>query len=110
MMNRVQKQQDNSHAWIEAFTRLGAEGVTALDHLEQITTRDVRFRDPFNDIVGTPSLRALLEHTRRQVQEVRLEVLDTADSGERLYLKWEMSGRLPVGTTPGVLGPVGPVL
>ncbi len=51
-MNRVRKQQDNCQAWIEVFTRLGAEGVPALDHLEQITTPDVRFRDPFNDIAG----------------------------------------------------------
>lgn len=68
----------------------------ALDHLKQITTGDVRFRDPFNDIVGRPSLRALREYTRRQVQELRFEVLDTTDSGRRVYLKWEMTGKLPV--------------
>ncbi len=107
-MNRVRKQKENCHAWIEVFTRLGKEGVPALDHLEQITTPDVSFRNPFNletastavsrfnDIVGRRALRALLEHTRRLVQHLRFEVIDTAVSGQRVYLKWHMIGNLRV--------------
>ena len=68
----------------------------SLEYLERITTPDVRFRDPFNDIVGRTALRALLEHTRRQVKDVRFELLDKAISGQRMYLKWGMSGTVRV--------------
>ena len=54
----------------------------------------MRFRDPFNDLVGLPAVRKLLEHTRRQVRDVRFRVLDKAEAGERVYLKWEMTGNV----------------
>ena len=63
-----------------------------MERLEQITSDDVRFVDPFNDLVGRPALQRLLEHTRSQVANVRFEVFDIAQSGDHTYLKWQMKG------------------
>lgn len=95
-MNSSSQQLTNCHAWIEVFTRLDTDDVPSSEHLEKITVPDVRFREPFNDIVGRPALGALVAHTCRQVKDVRLQVLDRAFSGKCVYLKWQMSGRLTV--------------
>jgi len=89
-------QQKNLQAWIEMFERLGTDGVPSLERLEQLVSSDVRFRDPFNDLVGPSALQALLEHTRRQVPDVRFQVMDKVAQGQRAYLKWEMTGTLRV--------------
>ena len=89
-----EKQRDNANAWIEMFTQLGTNGVPSLDQLEQIAASDVRFRDPFNDVTGRPAIQKLLEHTLSQIPDVRFEILDTACSGQRTYLKWRMTGTI----------------
>lgn len=87
-------QQNNRDAWIEVFTLLGSQGVPSLQHLERILAPGVRFRDPFNDLVGIPALRAVLEHTVQHLRDVQFTVVDSSASGRREYLKWEMSGTL----------------
>jgi steroid delta-isomerase len=91
-MKRTQEQ--NCHDWIELFVRLGADGAPSLERLAQITRADVRFRDPFHDLSGQEALRALLQHTARQVREVKFDLLDSAVSGQHVYLKWRMSGKV----------------
>ena len=80
-MNQQDARQNSCNAWIEIFSRLGKDGVPSLERLEQITSDDVRFVDPFNDLVGRPALQRLLEHTRSHIANVRFEVFDIAQSG-----------------------------
>jgi steroid delta-isomerase len=82
--------------WTSVFTRLGTDGVPSPARLEQLTTEDVHFRDPFNDLRGREALRALLMHTLKQVRDPRFVVKDTAISGHTAYVKWEMTGRIAV--------------
>jgi steroid Delta-isomerase len=83
-------------AWIALFTGLDRDGVPSAGHLAAIATDDVRFRDPFNDLRGIEGLRRLLAHTREQLPEARLEVLDSAWSAPTAYLKWRMTARIRV--------------
>lgn len=83
-------------AWIRVFTELGANGPPSMTQLERITAEDVRFHDPFNDLVGRESLLRLLEHTHAHVRDLKFEVLDTVQSENRAYLKWTMTGKIPV--------------
>lgn len=83
-------------AWTSVFTGLSENGVPSMDLLEDLTTEDVRFRDPFNDVRGRPALRFLLQHTVRQVEAPCFEVLDTAVSGRTAYVKWRMTGRVAI--------------
>jgi len=82
--------------WLSVFTRLGADGVPSPEHLARLTTQDVHFRDPFNDLRGIEALRALLIHTLKQVKDPHFEIRDTAISGQTAYVKWEMTGRVAV--------------
>jgi limonene-1,2-epoxide hydrolase len=89
-------QQENCQAWIDVFTQLGQQGPPTIEQLARITAETVRFRDPFNELSGRASVLKLLEHTQRQIQDVSFEVTDQAESGQRVYLKWRMRGRLRV--------------
>jgi steroid delta-isomerase len=93
-MKPASVRQPRCDAWIGVFTRLHRDGVPSMEELEAITAPDVRFRDPFNDLRGREAIRALLRHTREQVSDVRFRVLDRAASDTRVYLKWEMTGRV----------------
>lgn len=83
-------------AWAKVFTALGQDGPPALQRLTELTTEDVQFHDPFNDLRGRPALLALLQHTVEQVTHPRFEVLDTSVSGHTAYLKWCMTGRIRI--------------
>lgn len=82
--------------WAEVFTRLSSDGVPTFQRLARLTTEDVRFVDPFNELRGREPLLALLRHTLAQVDDLVFEVLDIAVSGPTAYLRWRMTGRIPV--------------
>lgn len=82
--------------WIGLFADLDRAGVPSAAALRGIATEDVRFCDPFNDLRGIEHLRRLLTHTRQQLPGARFEVLDTAWSDPRAYLRWRMTARVRV--------------
>ena len=59
-----------------------------LDRLEDLCAPEVRFRDPFNDAIGVPAVRAIFEKMFDDVAEPRFEVTDRAISGRTCYLRW----------------------
>lgn len=85
-----------AQTWAEVFIDLQQQGVPSLQRLGELTSDDVRFCDPFNDLRGRDALHALLQHTVNHVKQPHFELLDTAVSGSRAYLKWTMSGRVAV--------------
>ena len=93
-MNTAERRLQNCHAWIGTFIRLGTDGLPTSERLEQITSPEVRFIDPFNDLKGRPALRVLLEHTKQQLKDLHFDITDTAMSGNRVYVKWNMTARL----------------
>ena len=82
--------------WIGLFADLDRAGVPSAAALRGIATEDVRFCDPFNDLRGIEHLRRLLTHTRQQLPGARFEVLDTAWSDPRAYLRWRMTAQVRV--------------
>lgn len=82
--------------WIGLFADLDRAGVPSAAALRGIATEDVRFCDPFNDLRGIEHLRRLLTHTRQQLPGARFEVLDSAWSDPRAYLRWRMTARVRV--------------
>ena len=83
-------------AWVRLFEDLAEAGVPAPGELARLAREDVHFRDPFNDLRGLDALDRLLLHTRRTVQDLVFRVGDRAWSGDTVYLRWEMTGRVPV--------------
>jgi steroid delta-isomerase len=93
-MSTLPNRQHSCDAWIRLFTDLHRNGVPTLEQLEAITDPQVRFLDPFNELQGRSAIRALLAHTQQQVKQPRFVVLDRAQSEDRVYLKWEMTGTI----------------
>lgn len=55
---------------------------------------DVRFVDPFNDVVGVHRVVALLDHMFAGASEVRFTVLRQAWAGDTAFYRWDFSCRL----------------
>ena len=94
-MNRDWLEQ-RCNEWIAVFAGLGIDGVPSIESLAEVAETDVRFSDPFNDIRGLEALHKLLEHTRSQVTSLQFEVQDRAWSGNTVYIRWRMHGRVRV--------------
>lgn len=84
---------DGVEAYCEFFENLSPE---TLPHLAEVTTDDIRFKDPFNDITGRDALAALFAHMFEQVGEPQFTVLDRAEGQEGAwYLYWRFTAHVP---------------
>lgn len=81
--------------YAEAFANLTPE---TMDDLLATVSPDIRFTDPFNDVVGHESFRAIFDHMFTTCDEPRFQILDIArtgtGSGKRGYLRWRMTGQI----------------
>jgi len=73
-----------------AWSALETDGI---DGLLALTTPQIRFKDPFNDVPGRDSLRRVLEKMFEEAPGIRAEVLDVAagDAADAAYLRWRMT-------------------
>ena len=81
-------------AWVGLFAALERGVLPAREALAACATEEVLFRDPFNEVRGHDAILRVLDHTRRNVKDVKVQTLDTAWSESTAYLKWEMTGRV----------------
>lgn len=72
-------------AWVRFFETLDR---TALDRLPELTTEDVRFRDPFNDARGRDRLRLVLEHTLDGCSNLSFTVTHRFPAEDLALLRW----------------------
>lgn len=93
--------QQQLQAYIDLFNQLPAS--LDSDRLEQLTSTDVEFIDPFNHSRGQPALRTLLRHFAGSVQRPHFAVVHTAwasDAEHICLLRWDFTGQLPRLQTP----------
>lgn len=64
-----------------------------LDELRGLCTADIRFVDPFQEIVGIDQYVALYAHMYRAVTAPRFAVLDRSLGAEIGFVRWRFSGR-----------------
>ena len=76
--------------YVTAFERLTPE---RLETLRDVITEDVRFADPFNDVVGADAFVAIFRHMYETVESVRFTVTDRAIGDHAAYLRWTMVAR-----------------
>lgn len=67
--------------------------------LDSVVTADVRFRDPFNEVVGVEAYRRLLAKVFEAVPDVRFTVSHQAVDGEMCFLRWRCTGTLKAMAT-----------
>jgi len=83
-------------AYVAFFETLTSDSLRRLDEL---CAPEVRFRDPFNDVIGVARFRQVLAKMFQDVAEPRFEVTDRAFSAQACYLRWTFTYRSPGGRT-----------
>ncbi|MGM0560422.1 MAG: nuclear transport factor 2 family protein [Pseudomonadota bacterium] len=68
-----------------------------LPDLNQYVTKEVHFRDPFNDFIGRQRMERAFRHMFDLLDDVRFEVHDLACSDRAAYLRWTMIYRRKQG-------------
>ncbi|GGO79754.1 hypothetical protein GCM10011348_14860 [Marinobacterium nitratireducens] len=79
--------------YIELFENLTPD---RLGDLAALLSQDVRFRDPFNDVHGVPAMLRVLEDMFERTENPAFSVTHYCIDGERAYLNWRFSARVPV--------------
>lgn len=64
-----------------------------LPRLGQWYADDVRFVDPFNDLLGIAALRRVFEHMFATLDEPKFVVLEIVAEGDRAWLTWDFHFR-----------------
>ena len=68
-----------------------------LDHLElqRLTTPNLRFIDPFNDVTGHAKVIKVLQHFAAQVEKPHFDINHMAWDGSVCFVRWDFRGQLP---------------
>ena len=82
---------DNARAYIRLYEELSLERI---DELESFVDESVRFKDPFNDLVGRKKLSNLLKRVLSDVTNPVFRVTSQSWDGDVLYLRWSFNGRV----------------
>jgi ketosteroid isomerase-like protein len=72
------------------------ERFTAADlpRLAEFYAADARFKDPFNEAQGVPSIRRVYEHMFATLDGPRFVVRDVIVQGEQCFLSWDFRFRM----------------
>ncbi|MCG7909972.1 MAG: nuclear transport factor 2 family protein [Candidatus Thiodiazotropha taylori] len=62
---------------------------TKLEQCDQVFNQQIRFKDPFNDVVGIESVKQVFRHMFRVCETCQFEVSDSCGSGDLGYLHWK---------------------
>jgi ketosteroid isomerase-like protein len=67
------------------------EALTPADlaRLGEFYADDARFKDPFNEVVGTPAIRRVFEHMYAALDAPRFVVRDIVAEGDQCFLTWD---------------------
>lgn len=72
--------------------------------LQSVVHDDVRFKDPFNEVVGLKAYTALLNAMFRAAPDIQFEVLHTSYDGDACFLRWNSRGTVKaLGKDPWVI-------
>ncbi len=66
-------------------------GPDRIDGLEAVTTEDVHFSDPFNDVKGREALRGVLEHMFANTRDPHFAVTERTWAGDTAFVRWRFT-------------------
>lgn len=76
----------------------------AVAELGNFVSDDVRFKDPFNDVVGVEAYRRLLVKMFETVPDIAFTVSHRAIDGDACFLRWRCQGTIPrLGRAPWIV-------
>lgn len=79
--------------YLELFTHLTPERIP---EFSRWVSRDVHFRDPFNDVRGISKMQAILHDMFERSGDPRFNVLEYRLAGDTAFVRWRFSARLPL--------------
>lgn len=88
---------DTNQRTLDAYLALWADPSPRRDlsRLDALTTDDVRFKDPINDLTGRAALKAIFHDALEAVADTKVEIVGVAWAGpERAFVKWRYGGSI----------------
>lgn len=82
---------DRLAAYARCYETLTEENLGALAAL---LAENVRFKDPFSDVIGRARVIAIFRHMFEAMDDPAFAVLDQVAGERACYLKWRMTGRV----------------
>jgi len=83
--------EDSSNLYIQLFEELSME---QLEGIEGFISRNVQFKDPFNELSGLGDFRRLLVKTLNDVKDPKFTVTHRAWCNDILFLRWSFQGEI----------------
>ena len=83
--------EDSSNLYIQLFEELSME---QLEGIEGFISRNVQFKDPFNELSGLGDFRRFLVKTLNDVKDPKFTVTHRAWSNDILFLRWSFQGEI----------------
>ena len=90
----------NFDAYVALFESLTPE---RLDEFRSFCAEDVRFVDPFNEVIGIDRLIGVFRHMYTMVDDPRFDVIDRAMGQRAGYVRWRFSSRSKHGSRELIL-------
>ncbi len=81
----------HAEAYLAVLETLRAD---TLETLDPVTTPDVRFVDPFNDVVGRDAYKAVMRHMFDSVADIRFIPAGVCETEGRMMMRWRFEGRV----------------
>ena len=85
------KPDDELKRLVEYWERLTPE---SLARLAEVYAADAYFKDPFNEVRGTPALQGVFRHMFETLHEPRFTILETVRQEGRALLVWDFDFRI----------------
>jgi hypothetical protein len=94
MMARNALVRRGANAYVAFFEALTPD---TLADLPKVAAADVRFRDPFNDVVGIDALRTVFDAMFRDLRSPRFRVSHTAFDDDVCLMRWSLTAEWRFG-------------
>ncbi|MCA3184332.1 MULTISPECIES: nuclear transport factor 2 family protein [unclassified Cupriavidus] len=82
------------HRLAELLTWYEGLSPASLAHLDQYYAPQARFCDPFNDVRGIASIRAIFDHMFESIETPRFAIQASAISGSEAFVAWRLTGKV----------------
>ncbi len=87
--------KDAINRYVDFFENLSGD---TLPELKNLVTTDVRFRDPFNDLVGAAQMQNVFTNMLRDTEQPKFKVYCTVVEAQYCFIKWTFAAQSRVGS------------
>ena len=93
-MISAEPNKDAINRYIDFFENLTGD---TLPELKNLVTTDVRFRDPFNDVVGAARMQNVFTNMLRDTEKPKCTIYCKVVDAQYCFIKWTFAAQSRVG-------------